>query len=260
MQGSIKPSGRRRRTTMMMIAAPCPLMEASRRHGGASVRLLFVLARGPRGTPPARAIAKGKIEPMAPICAEDARNQGAREQFCTDAFGRAGHPSASSHRGEQRCLRAAGSGVRRPSGGDFSTASVAMLVPAPGRFSMTNCWPSRSIAAFAAGRAFAAVSPLSASAHAITQMGLVRHRAQDDQEADVETAGAPLSGHFATLLRATVRTLLADHDVYITDRHNVRDVPLLTIHFRLRHTYNLLVMRSADTAPARRGIGWPRPS
>lgn len=37
---------------------------------------------------------------------------------------------------------------------------------------------------------------------------------------------APLSGHFATLLRATVRTLLADHDVYITDWHNARDVPL----------------------------------
>src|SRR6266851_8281223 len=37
---------------------------------------------------------------------------------------------------------------------------------------------------------------------------------------------APLSGHFATLLRATVRTLLADHDVYITDWHNPRDVPL----------------------------------
>jgi poly(3-hydroxybutyrate) depolymerase len=36
---------------------------------------------------------------------------------------------------------------------------------------------------------------------------------------------APLSGHFATLLRATVRTLLAEHDVYITDWHNVRDVP-----------------------------------
>ena len=36
---------------------------------------------------------------------------------------------------------------------------------------------------------------------------------------------APLSGHFATLLRATVRTLLADHDVYITDWHNIRDVP-----------------------------------
>lgn len=49
---------------------------------------------------------------------------------------------------------------------------------------------------------------------------------------DVETVQprvlvvAPLSGHFATLLRATVRTLLADHDVFITDWHNARDVPL----------------------------------
>ena len=37
---------------------------------------------------------------------------------------------------------------------------------------------------------------------------------------------APLSGHFATLLRETVRTLLQDHDVYITDWHNARDVGL----------------------------------
>jgi polyhydroxyalkanoate depolymerase len=37
---------------------------------------------------------------------------------------------------------------------------------------------------------------------------------------------APLSGHFATLLRGTVRTLLPEHDVYITDWHNVRDVAL----------------------------------
>ena len=35
-----------------------------------------------------------------------------------------------------------------------------------------------------------------------------------------------MSGHFATLLRDTVRTLLADHDVYVTDWHNARDVPL----------------------------------
>jgi polyhydroxyalkanoate depolymerase len=35
---------------------------------------------------------------------------------------------------------------------------------------------------------------------------------------------APLSGHFATLLRATVRTMLSEHDVYITDWHNARDV------------------------------------
>ena len=37
---------------------------------------------------------------------------------------------------------------------------------------------------------------------------------------------APMSGHFATLLRDTVRTMLPDHDVFITDWHNARDVPL----------------------------------
>lgn len=36
---------------------------------------------------------------------------------------------------------------------------------------------------------------------------------------------APLSGHFATLLRDTVRVMLADHDVYVTDWHNARDIP-----------------------------------
>ncbi len=35
---------------------------------------------------------------------------------------------------------------------------------------------------------------------------------------------AALAGHFATLLRSTVRALLPDHDVYITDWHNARDV------------------------------------
>ncbi|PXW95495.1 poly(3-hydroxybutyrate) depolymerase [Sphaerotilus hippei] len=37
---------------------------------------------------------------------------------------------------------------------------------------------------------------------------------------------APMSGHFATLLRETVRVALADHEVYITDWHNARDVSL----------------------------------
>jgi polyhydroxyalkanoate depolymerase len=37
---------------------------------------------------------------------------------------------------------------------------------------------------------------------------------------------APLSGHFATLLRGTVETLLPDNDVYITDWRNARDAPL----------------------------------
>ncbi|MDE2007541.1 MAG: polyhydroxyalkanoate depolymerase [Rhodospirillales bacterium] len=37
---------------------------------------------------------------------------------------------------------------------------------------------------------------------------------------------APMSGHFATLLRGTVKTMLPEHDLYITDWRNARDVAL----------------------------------
>lgn len=47
---------------------------------------------------------------------------------------------------------------------------------------------------------------------------------------------APLSGHFATLLRGTVKTFLTDHDVYVTDWSNARDVPILEGRFDL-HDY-----------------------
>lgn len=36
---------------------------------------------------------------------------------------------------------------------------------------------------------------------------------------------APMSGHFATLLTGTIRTLLQDHEVYVTDWLNIRDIP-----------------------------------
>jgi poly(3-hydroxybutyrate) depolymerase len=42
---------------------------------------------------------------------------------------------------------------------------------------------------------------------------------------------APLSGHFSTLLRATVRTMLPEHDIFITDWHNARDIPLTAGRF-----------------------------
>ncbi|NMM77037.1 polyhydroxyalkanoate depolymerase [Acidovorax sp. SRB_24] len=44
---------------------------------------------------------------------------------------------------------------------------------------------------------------------------------------------APLSGHYATLLRDTVRTMLKDHKVYITDWKNARLVPLSEGAFHL---------------------------
>ena len=44
---------------------------------------------------------------------------------------------------------------------------------------------------------------------------------------------APLSGHYATLLRDTVKTMLQDHKVYITDWKNARLVPLSEGEFHL---------------------------
>ena len=47
---------------------------------------------------------------------------------------------------------------------------------------------------------------------------------------------APMSGHYATLLRGTVEALIPHHDVYITDWANARDVPLYKGTFDL-NTY-----------------------
>ncbi|MGM9427178.1 polyhydroxyalkanoate depolymerase [Hydrogenophaga sp. MI9] len=44
---------------------------------------------------------------------------------------------------------------------------------------------------------------------------------------------APLSGHYATLLRDTVKTMLKDHKVYITDWKNARLVPMAEGEFHL---------------------------
>ena len=44
---------------------------------------------------------------------------------------------------------------------------------------------------------------------------------------------APLSGHYATLLRDTVKTMLKDHKVYITDWKNARLVPMSEGEFHL---------------------------
>lgn len=44
---------------------------------------------------------------------------------------------------------------------------------------------------------------------------------------------APLAGHYATLLRDTVKAMAPWHDVYITDWLNVRDIPLKEGHFSL---------------------------
>ena len=60
---------------------------------------------------------------------------------------------------------------------------------------------------------------------------------------------APLSGHFATLLRGTIRTLLADHDVYVTDWANARDVPAEAGRFGMDEHLDYLIRFIEEIGP-----------
>jgi poly(3-hydroxybutyrate) depolymerase len=59
---------------------------------------------------------------------------------------------------------------------------------------------------------------------AVTPFGTLLRFKKDVEVAQPQVlVVAPLSGHFATLLRSLVKTMLPDHDVCITDWHNARD-------------------------------------
>ncbi|MGE3870051.1 MAG: polyhydroxyalkanoate depolymerase, partial [Pseudorhodoplanes sp.] len=91
------------------------------------------------------------------------------------------------------------------------------------RAGLTHRRPDYGIRSVTCGNSEAAV--VERAVH-VTPFGSLLHFRKEG----VETAQprvlvvAPLSGHFATLLRGTVKTLLPENDVYITDWHNARDV------------------------------------
>ncbi|HEY5289813.1 MAG TPA: polyhydroxyalkanoate depolymerase [Caulobacteraceae bacterium] len=66
-------------------------------------------------------------------------------------------------------------------------------------------------------------------------------RAGAPAEAPAVLIAAPLSGHYATLLRGTVLAFLADHDVYVTDWTNARDVPIVEGRFDLHGYIDTLI-------------------
>jgi poly(3-hydroxybutyrate) depolymerase len=83
-----------------------------------------------------------------------------------------------------------------------------------------------------------------------TPFASLRHFRKDTDVAQPRVlVVAPLSGHFATLLRGTVRTLLADHDVFITDWHNARDVPLLAGRFGFDNYVTHVIRFLEDIGP-----------
>ena len=97
-------------------------------------------------------------------------------------------------------------------------------------------------------------------AHA-TPFGSLLHFAKDDgPEQPRLLLVAPMSGHFATLLRATVKTLLQDHDVYITDWHNPRDIPLQHGRFGLEDYTDHLITFMEKLGPRAHMVAICQPS
>lgn len=108
------------------------------------------------------------------------------------------------------------------SGSSRSRFAAAMEMVS--RFRLTHTRPDFGISSVRVGNRDV---PVEARVEFDLPFGKLLHFAKDIDTAQPKVLViAPLSGHFATLLRGTVQTLLSDHDVYITDWTNARDVPL----------------------------------
>ncbi len=118
-------------------------------------------------------------------------------------------------------------GAFAPMLGEADSASLGNLVAAwelMERSGLTHASPPYGIDSVRVGNAEVDVTEVATE---VTPFATLRHFKKDTGVAQPRVlVVAPLSGHFATLLRNTVKTLLQDHDVYITDWHNARDTPL----------------------------------
>ena len=80
--------------------------------------------------------------------------------------------------------------------------------------------------------------------------GTLMHFQRDTKRKDPKVlVVAPISGHFATLLRGTVEALLPHHDVYITDWEDARQVPLSAGRFNLDDYVEYLIEFSRFLGP-----------
>jgi poly(3-hydroxybutyrate) depolymerase len=107
---------------------------------------------------------------------------------------------------------------------DWSIRKLAGVLETFADMTVTHARPPFGIESVAIGNR---LPPVTEEATYSTPFAtLLRFRKETEASQPRVLVVAPMSGHFATLLRATVKTMLVDHDVYITDWHNVRDVPL----------------------------------
>jgi poly(3-hydroxybutyrate) depolymerase len=117
-----------------------------------------------------------------------------------------------------------------------------------GRATLTHERPPFGIDSVKMGRREVAVHEVATD---VTPFGTLLHFAKDTKTPQPRVLlVAALAGHFSTLLRGTVRTLLPEHDVYITDWHNARDVGLQHGKFGfdeyVEHLINWLELLGSD--------------
>jgi poly(3-hydroxybutyrate) depolymerase len=107
---------------------------------------------------------------------------------------------------------------------DTATRRFAAAYDILSRLGLTHSRPAYGIDTVRVGNREVAV--IEEAADTTPFCTLLRFRKEGVADQPPVLLVAPLSGHFATLLRDTVKTMLPDHDVYLTDWHNVRDVAM----------------------------------
>ncbi|MCK8784822.1 polyhydroxyalkanoate depolymerase [Roseomonas sp. NAR14] len=115
--------------------------------------------------------------------------------------------------------------------GASSMRRMSAALDVMGNFRVTHSRPDFGISRVRVGNRI--VDVREEVAHTTPFGKLLHFRKDIDVRQPRLLVAAPMSGHFATLLRGTVRTLLQDNDVYITDWTNARDVPLSAGRFDL---------------------------
>ena len=134
-----------------------------------------------------------------------------------------------------------------PVAASFAPRHFAAAFEMTTRFKLSHQRPPFGIRAVRVGNRDATVTEEIALA---LPFGKLLHFAKDVETPQPKVlVVAPLSGHFSTLLKGTVETLLGDHDVYITDWTNARDVPLAAGRFGVDDYIEYLIRFLGEIGP-----------
>ena len=91
--------------------------------------------------------------------------------------------------------------------------------------------------------------------------GQLKHFVREGRDGDPKLLiVAPMSGHYATLLRGTVERMLPGHDVYVTDWHDARAVPLSDGRFDLDDYIDYVVAFLEEIGPGAHVLAVCQPS